>query len=98
MLRNRQTFLLLTAIVLSFVLPSCAPKVVPERAEPRKTYLSANPVDLLNDIIERNKGISSLRTSDAELEYRFTFGTRSYSGAKLRFAVEKPGWKIKSKN
>jgi outer membrane lipoprotein-sorting protein len=53
--------------------------------------LTAEPRELLEQLRERNRKISALRTSQAEFEYRLTNTTDPYDGTSLRFAVEKPG-------
>lgn len=85
--RGTVTFLLIGVLFLT----NCAPKIVPDRVEKRKVYLTADPADLLAKLRERNRAISSLRTSKGSLEYRFTYSTRGYRGTDITFAMEKPG-------
>lgn len=83
-----------TVIFLLFgvlFLTSCAPKIVPDRVGERKVYLTADPADLLAKLQERNRAISTLRSSKGSLEYRFTYSTRGYRGTDINFAMEKPG-------
>ena len=91
MTRKNTKLLIVILLTIAISLTACGPKIVPEREVPKKVYLSANPADLLNDLTERNRKISSIRTSKAELEYRYTFARRDFRGTGLRLALKKPG-------
>ena len=90
-MRKSSYFLLcILTFLASLALTSCAPKVVPDRVKPRKTYLTADPVKLLNDLIKRNEKIESIRSSNAIFKYRFTYSTRDYREVDVLFAAKNP--------
>lgn len=90
-MRKSRIFSILIAIIVALSLfTSCAPKVVPDRIKPRKNYLTADPDQLLQDLIARNKTIKCINSSDARFYYKFTYATRDYRDVEILFAAKNP--------
>ncbi len=87
---NRLSILAAALVASTAVfITSCPPKVVPDREQPRKVYLSATPEELLSRLAERNEAIAGLQAR-GKIEYRFTYSRRNYRGADIRFLFAKP--------
>ncbi|HUX07541.1 MAG TPA: hypothetical protein VMX35_09540 [Acidobacteriota bacterium] len=83
--------ILAAAMVASTVvfITGCPPKVVPDREQPRKIYLSATPDELLSRLAKRNQAITGLQAR-GKIAYRFTYSRRNYRDAEVRFLFVKP--------
>jgi len=87
--------ILLPALILVAIIGGgCSSRSPQQQAvgpEIAKVRLDADPAELLQALQKRNAEIKTLRTSNAEFQYRFTNTKNPYDGTGIRFAVEKPG-------